>query len=111
VYKFVSLFACALLSLSFYANADEFNPEQFAKDYFSAWAATQSPTATEKDLEHYLSFLADDVGHQHLPYDTDDSRQADGKESMREGIDDKEIQLKYKFVVTGLLKMNPKKLV
>jgi hypothetical protein len=86
VYKFVSLFACVLLNLSFCANADEVNHEQFAKDYFSAWAATQSPTATEKDLEHYLSFLADDVGHQHLPYDTDDSRQANGKESMREGM-------------------------
>ena len=54
--------------------------------YFSAWAATQSPDATEKDLEHYLSFLKADVAHQHLPYDSDDSRLPDGKESIRKGM-------------------------
>ena len=68
------------------ANAEEFNSEKFAKDYFDAWTATQSPTATNENLEHYLSFLKDDVGHQHLPYDLDGSRSPDGKENMREGM-------------------------
>lgn len=30
--------------------------------------------------------MADEVGHQHLPYDTDDTRTADGKNGMREGM-------------------------
>jgi ketosteroid isomerase-like protein len=68
------------------AIAEEYNPDQFAKDYFNAWAATQSPTATKEDIEHYLSFLTEDVGHQHLPYDPDDSRSPDGKKNMREGM-------------------------
>jgi hypothetical protein len=68
------------------ANAEGFNPEKFAQDYFNAWAATQSPTATKENIEHYLSFLTEDVGHQHLPYDPDDSRSSDGKKSMRKGM-------------------------
>ena len=68
------------------ANAEEFNSEEFVKDYFDAWTASQSPTATTEDLEQYLSLLTDDVGHQHLPYDPDDSRSPDGKENMREGM-------------------------
>ena len=67
-------------------NAEEFNPAKFANDYFNAWVATQSPTATKQDLEHYLWFLAEDVGHQHLPYDPDDSRSSAGKNNMREGM-------------------------
>lgn len=59
---------------------------ELGKGYFSAWAATQSPGATEKDLEHYLSFLKANVAHQHLPYDSDDSRLPDGKESIRKGM-------------------------
>jgi ketosteroid isomerase-like protein len=54
--------------------------------YFAAWEATQSPNATKEDVEHYLSFLKDDVAHQHLPYDSDDSRLPDGKESIRKGM-------------------------
>ena len=84
--KFISLTVVIFLGISFHSNADEFNAEQFAKDYFSAWTATQKPTTTKQDLEHYLGFLAEDVGHQHLPYDTDDTRKPDGKQSMREGM-------------------------
>jgi hypothetical protein len=76
---------CLILIFSA-ANAEDFNPEKFAKDYFNAWTATQSPTATKEDLEHYLSFLSEDVGHQHLPYDPDDSRTPNGKQNMREGM-------------------------
>lgn len=68
------------------ANAEGFNPDEFAKDYFNAWTATQSPTATQEDIEHYLSFLTEDVGHQHLPYDSDDTRSSNGKKNMREGM-------------------------
>jgi hypothetical protein len=68
------------------AHAEAFNPEEFAKDYFKAWTATQSPGATKEDLEHYLSFLSEDVGHQHLPYDSDDTRSSNGKKNIREGM-------------------------
>ena len=68
------------------ANAEGFNPEKFAQDYFNAWAATQSPIATKENIEHYLSFLTEDVAHQHLPYDPDDTRSLDGKKNMRKGM-------------------------
>lgn len=68
------------------ASAQEFDYDKFANDYFDAWVATQNPTATKEDLEHYLSFLTEDVGHQHLPYDPDDSRSPTGKSDMREGM-------------------------
>jgi hypothetical protein len=80
----LSLIFCAALSLQ--VTAGEFKPKQFAEDYFNAWSATQSPKADKKALEHYLSFLADNVGHQHYPYDNDDTRHADGKQKMREGM-------------------------
>ncbi|MBL4660115.1 MAG: hypothetical protein JKY19_07145 [Alcanivoracaceae bacterium] len=66
--------------------AQEFNPQKFAKGYFNAWLATQSPNATKENIEHYLTFLADDVGHQHLPYDPEDTRSPDGKSKMRKGM-------------------------
>ncbi len=67
-------------------HAQEFDPDEFAAAYFEAWVATQSPEATEEDVEHYLSFLAEDVGHQHLPYDPDATRHPTGKQEMREGM-------------------------
>ena len=82
---FVSILLWSLLELAS-VNAAEFNAEEFANNYFSAWTATQSPKATQKDIEHYLSFLAEDLGHQHLPYDSDDSRNPDGKSNMRKGM-------------------------
>jgi hypothetical protein len=83
---FVSLCFSFLLISTFTVNAETFDPEKFANDYFNAWSATQSPSATKKDVEHYLSFLTDDVGHQHYPYDSDDSRAEDGKSAMRKGM-------------------------
>ena len=80
-----------LLLLSIYSalasvNAAEFDAEIFANNYFNAWTATQTPKATKNDIEHYLSFLADDIGHQHLPYDVNDERDPEGKNNMREGM-------------------------
>lgn len=68
------------------ANATDFNAKEFAHTYFSAWIATQSPNASKQDIENYLALLVDDIGHQHLPYDSDDTRTADGKQSMRKGM-------------------------
>ncbi|GIU46890.1 hypothetical protein TUM4438_24090 [Shewanella sairae] len=62
------------------------NLDDYAASYFAAWTASQSPDATEQDLEHYLTFLADDIGHQHLPYDNDDTRNPNGKAQFREGM-------------------------
>ena len=53
---------------------------------FGARTATQQPDATSEDLEHYLSFLVEDVGYQHLPYNDDDSRHPKGKSDMRKGM-------------------------
>ena len=83
---FISIWLVLLIGTINAVNAEEFNPEKFAIDYFDAWTATQSPTATKENIEHYLSFLTEDVGHQHLPYDPDDSRSSDGKKSMRKGM-------------------------
>jgi hypothetical protein len=74
------------LSISLSLSAAEIDLTEFGKSYFTAWKATQAPNATKQDIEHYLAFLKDDVGHQHLPYDPDDSRLPDGKESMRNGM-------------------------
>ena len=67
-------------------SAEKFNSEEFAVNYFNAWIATQSPKATKDDIEHYLSLLTDDIGHQHLPYDPDDTRDVEGKNNMRQGM-------------------------
>ena len=83
---FMSICLVLIFATTTSANAEEFNSEKFAKDYFEAWTATQSPTVTNENLEQYLSFLTDDIGHQHLPYDPDGSRSPDGKENMREGM-------------------------
>ncbi|WP_394495852.1 nuclear transport factor 2 family protein [Shewanella sp. ENK2] len=66
--------------------AVEFDYQAFTQDYFEAWKGSQKPDATKEDLEHYLSFLTDDVGYQHLPWSDDDSRQPDGKAALRKGM-------------------------
>lgn len=76
-----------LLATSMFAkDSNSNNLEKFGTEYFSAWKATQSPAATEKDIENYLEFLTDDIGHQHLPYDPEADRTPEGKISMREGM-------------------------
>ena len=82
----ISIWLFVLFSLMSSANVEAFNSKKFAEAYFKAWASTQNPTATQDDIEHYLSLLTDDVGHQHLPYDPDGSRSPDGKENMRKGM-------------------------
>lgn len=62
------------------------DPSQFAQTYYQAWTATQSPKAALSDIQAYLALLKDDVGHQHLPYDPDASRDPQGKQSMLEGM-------------------------
>ena len=62
------------------------NQKQFAQRYFDTWANSQKPDANKQDLEGYLELLTDDVGHQHLPYDPDATREAEGKQFMREGM-------------------------
>lgn len=73
-------------SSSTFAEEAPLDLERLAQDYFQAMVATQMPEASSKDLEAYLAFLTDDVGHSHLPWVTDDSRSPDGKAMMREGM-------------------------
>jgi hypothetical protein len=82
----LSIMASIIIGFSLQVSAEEFDPQEFALDYFNAWTATQSPDATMADLEHYLSFLVDDVGHEHIPHDIDDTRHPDGKQSIKEGM-------------------------
>lgn len=66
--------------------ADEFDYHAFVKSYYLALVNTQQPTANQADLEHYLSFLTEDVGNQHFPNAPDDSREPNGKAMMRKGM-------------------------
>jgi hypothetical protein len=74
------------MSATTYANNSELDLNAFARTYFNSMVATQAPNATAKDIEAYLALLTDDIGHTHLPYVTDDSRQSNGKELMRKGM-------------------------
>ena len=79
----------SLIGLVFFnsnASADEFDYDAFVKAYYRAQVMTQQPNATKEDLEHYLSFLTEDIGNQHFPNAPDDSREPDGKELMRKGM-------------------------
>lgn len=85
------LIIIALITLNLAASTkttinDTFNYNEFTKAYFSAWVNTQSPDATKKDIEHYLSFLTDDVAYQHLPYRKNTARKKGGKDIMRKGM-------------------------
>jgi len=76
-----------VLVATFSARAEEpFDLKAFAQHYYKTMAATQAPNAGAKQLETYLNLLTDDVGSQHIPYQPDDSRTADGKELMRKGM-------------------------
>lgn len=76
-----------VLVASFSALAEErFDLKAFALHYYTTMTATQAPNAGAKELETYLALLTDDVGSQHIPYQIDDSRTANGKELMREGM-------------------------
>ena len=46
--KIILMVLGAFLSASVLAQDSDFNPEKFAKKYFTAWAASQSPNATKK---------------------------------------------------------------
>jgi len=82
-----SILTCLLaFSLMASAEQDSFNYEEFTQQYFAAWTNVQKPNATKQDLERYLDFLTEDIGYQHLPYSTDDSRAPDGKAMMRKGM-------------------------
>lgn len=73
-------------SLPAAADSSDFDAEEFVSAYLAARTATQQPDAAAEDLEHYLSFLVENVGYQHLPYNSDDSRDPEGKNNMREGM-------------------------
>ena len=74
------------VSVNSIASDDNFDYDKFVKQYFQALVDTQKPGATQGNLEHYLSFLTEDVGNQHFPNAPDDSREPDGKKLMREGM-------------------------
>jgi hypothetical protein len=69
-----------------YADSTNMDYLSLANSYTQAWFKTQMSTATEADLEHYLSFLTEDVAYQHLPYDKTDEREEGGKEILRKGM-------------------------
>ncbi|WP_226669229.1 hypothetical protein [Microbulbifer aggregans] len=71
----ISALLLLALQVSFSSSNDaKFDCEEFANEYFEVWTSTQSPNATKEDIENYLSLLADNVGHQHFPYDPEDDR-------------------------------------
>ncbi|WP_237058450.1 nuclear transport factor 2 family protein [Microbulbifer sediminum] len=84
--KMFLFIALTLSTIASSAQETEFDAEKFANEYFQAFVATQRPNAKPEDIENYLSLLKDDVGHQHIPFDTDDSRSPDAKDRMRKGM-------------------------
>jgi len=87
--RYAILVVLLSITLGLSAGASDENSsdkEALAKEYFAMWAKTQQPQATEEDIERYLAFLVDDVGHQHLPYDPDATRSVDGKKSLLKGM-------------------------
>jgi len=73
-------------SNAIYLTKEEVKLENLGKKYFAVWIATQAVNASENDIENYLNLLVKDVGHQHFPYDNDDSRMPDSKENIRKGM-------------------------
>lgn len=86
--KYKKLIISLLLVCSSVVKADTTNLDylNLANNYAQAWFKTQMSTATKADLEHYLTFLTDDVAYQHLPYDKTDEREVGGKEVLRKGM-------------------------
>jgi hypothetical protein len=84
--KKLIIFVVSCVFFSSSVLADEFDYDGFVKAYFNALVMTQQPNTTKEDLEHYLSFLTDDVGNQHFPNAPDDSRDPNGKDMMRKGM-------------------------
>ncbi|WP_185235002.1 nuclear transport factor 2 family protein [Teredinibacter franksiae] len=60
--------------------------EKFAEEYFATFIATQQDDATKADLETYLDFMTDDVGHTHSPFFSDEKRYKDGKDRLRQAM-------------------------
>lgn len=84
--KSLLIICWCLISTAALASEPKIDLTIFAQQYFDSMVATQAPNATEKELEHYLALLTDDIGHAHLPYVIDDSRHKDGKQKMRKGM-------------------------
>jgi hypothetical protein len=60
--------------------------ENLAQGYYHAWVETQKPDAKEESISDYLAFLTNDIGHQHLPYDPESTREPQNKKNMLEGM-------------------------
>lgn len=84
--KLLSAAFLFLVSVHIYAADSDVDLREFAQNYFEKMIATQAPGANKEDLENYLELLADDIGHTHLPWETDGTREPGGKESMRKGM-------------------------
>ena len=86
--KFISIVVVLVtfISVTAFAHEDALDYDKFVKEYYEAQVKTQQPNASKEDLEHYLSFLTEDVGYQHFPNAPDDSRESDGKKMMRKGM-------------------------
>ncbi len=86
--KLILLTAFSIISiLTSYAQENKFNPKEFALNYFNALNKTQAPNSSKKDLEAYLDLLTDDAALQHLPFDTTDVREPNGKDGIRKGME------------------------
>ncbi|MGJ8680069.1 nuclear transport factor 2 family protein [Paraglaciecola sp.] len=72
--------------MSINVSAKDMDLNQFAKDYFKAFVATQQVDAKAADLEQYLDYLTDDVGTIHIPFNSDDSRHKGGKDKFKESM-------------------------
>ena len=60
--KYLQIIITLLVVIPSLTSASE--TDAIAQSYFTAWNASQSPGATEDDLNAYLSLLTAGVGHQ-----------------------------------------------
>jgi len=86
MFKWITLSISFFFSTVVLGNDSEVNLDLLGKNYFDLWIATQAPNASPKDIDNYLNLLVKNIGHQHLPYDTDDSREPEGKKNMKKGM-------------------------
>lgn len=86
LYKLVLVLSVSFIPFISHAESESPQLWRLAHDYFERFNKTQQPTSTVQDVEYYLELLADDVGFQHLPWRTGDTRKPTGKETLRKGM-------------------------
>ena len=65
-----SWFFCCFFTLILMSGPSAFaeTPNDLVKSFIAAYEAAHQPKATDKDLDHYFSFMSDDIVDEHVAY-------------------------------------------